>query len=85
MDAVKRVLAVGDVNLDLLLTGLDRLPAAEEESLARGLEFLVGGQTGTGGPARAPAAMPQEPKPTTSSVTALMTCPFSGPSSACRR
>ncbi|OHD74564.1 MAG: hypothetical protein A2V99_02875 [Spirochaetes bacterium RBG_16_67_19] len=47
MDAVKRVLAVGDVNLDLLLTGLDRLPAAEEESLARGLEFLVGGQTAT--------------------------------------
>jgi len=47
MEAVKRVLAVGDVNLDLLLTGLDRLPAAEEELLARGLEFLVGGQTGT--------------------------------------
>jgi sugar/nucleoside kinase (ribokinase family) len=43
----KRVLAVGDVNLDLLFTGLDRLPAAEQESLARGLEFLVGGQTGT--------------------------------------
>jgi len=47
MGTAKRVLAVGDVNLDLLLTGLDRLPAAEEESLARGLEFLVGGQTGT--------------------------------------
>ena len=47
MAAGKRVLAVGDVNLDLLLTGLDRLPAAEEESLARGMELLVGGQTGT--------------------------------------
>jgi sugar/nucleoside kinase (ribokinase family) len=47
MGTVKRVLAVGDVNLDLLFTGLDRLPAAEEECLARGLEFLVGGQTGT--------------------------------------
>lgn len=43
----KRVLAVGDVNLDLLFTGLDRIPAAEQETLAEGLEALVGGQTGT--------------------------------------
>jgi len=43
----KRVLALGDVNLDLLFTGLDRIPAAEQETLAKGLEALVGGQTGT--------------------------------------
>jgi sugar/nucleoside kinase (ribokinase family) len=43
----RRVLAVGDLNVDLVLTGLDRLPGAEQESLAGGLEVLVGGQTGT--------------------------------------
>ena len=43
----KRVLAVGDVNLDLVFTGLDRLPGAERETLAREMEVLVGGQTGT--------------------------------------
>ena len=43
----KRVLAVGDVNMDLVFTGLDRLPSAEQETLAREMEILVGGQTGT--------------------------------------
>jgi sugar/nucleoside kinase (ribokinase family) len=42
-----RVLAVGDINVDLVLTGLDRLPGAEQESLARDMAVLVGGQTGT--------------------------------------
>jgi sugar/nucleoside kinase (ribokinase family) len=43
----KRVLAVGDVNMDLVFTGLDRIPSAEQETLARSLELAVGGQTGT--------------------------------------
>jgi len=43
----KRVLAVGDVNLDLLFTGLESIPGAEQEVLAGGLEAVVGGQTGT--------------------------------------
>jgi len=43
----KRVLAIGDVNLDLLFLGLERLPSAEQESLAQDLQVLVGGQTGT--------------------------------------
>ncbi len=43
----KRVLAVGDVNIDLVFTGLDRIPSAEQETLAHGLELIVGGQTGT--------------------------------------
>lgn len=42
-----RVLAIGDINVDLVFTGLDRLPGAEQESLARDLAVLVGGQTGT--------------------------------------
>jgi len=43
----KRILAVGDVNIDLVFTGLDRIPSAEQEVLAHGLELLVGGQTST--------------------------------------
>lgn len=43
----KRVLAVGDVNVDIVFTGLNRIPVSEQESLALGLETLVGGQTGT--------------------------------------
>ncbi len=43
----KRVLAFGDVNMDLVFTGLDRLPSAEQEALAQGLELVVGGQTAT--------------------------------------
>jgi sugar/nucleoside kinase (ribokinase family) len=44
---VHRVLAVGDVNADLILTGLSRLPQSEQEALAQGFEVAVGGQTGT--------------------------------------
>ncbi len=43
----KRVLAVGDVNMDIVLTGLSRLPGAETESLAREMRSVVGGQTAT--------------------------------------
>jgi sugar/nucleoside kinase (ribokinase family) len=42
-----RVLVVGDVNTDILLTGLDSLPAAETEALARDMHVVVGGQAGT--------------------------------------
>lgn len=43
----KRVLAVGDVNIDIVFTGLTNIPLAEQETLAQGLEAVVGGQTGT--------------------------------------
>ncbi len=43
----KPVLAVGDVNTDILLSGLSRLPGAETESLAQGMRIVVGGQTAT--------------------------------------
>jgi len=43
----KRVLAVGDVNVDIVFTGLNKIPLSEQESLALGLETLIGGQTGT--------------------------------------
>jgi sugar/nucleoside kinase (ribokinase family) len=43
----ERVLAVGDINADLLLMGLDRLPVAEQEVLASDMAVLIGGQTGT--------------------------------------
>ena len=42
-----RVLAVGDVNADLILTGLSTLPQSEQEILATGFEVVIGGQTGT--------------------------------------
>ena len=44
---VPRVLAVGDVNIDLVFTGLAHIPLVEQETLAQGFEVLVGGQTGT--------------------------------------
>jgi sugar/nucleoside kinase (ribokinase family) len=40
-------LAVGDVNADLILTGLSALPQSERESLATGFEVVIGGQTAT--------------------------------------
>jgi sugar/nucleoside kinase (ribokinase family) len=43
----ERVLAVGDVNIDLILTGLTNLPLAEQDTLAEDLQTTVGGQTGT--------------------------------------
>jgi len=42
-----RVLTVGEVNIDIILSGLTRIPLAEQEALARGLDIVVGGQTGT--------------------------------------
>jgi sugar/nucleoside kinase (ribokinase family) len=46
-DFSPHVLAVGDVNADLILTGLPTLPQSEKEILATGFEVVVGGQTGT--------------------------------------
>ncbi len=43
----KRVLAVGDVNIDIVLNGLTNIPLAEQEALAQGIETVVGGQTST--------------------------------------
>jgi sugar/nucleoside kinase (ribokinase family) len=43
----KRVLAVGDVNMDIVFTGLSGMPMPEQETLARGMDFVVGGQAGT--------------------------------------
>jgi sugar/nucleoside kinase (ribokinase family) len=54
----KRVLVVGDVNIDIILTGLPGMPVAEQEMLARGMETVVGGQAGT--IARALARLGQE-------------------------
>jgi sugar/nucleoside kinase (ribokinase family) len=42
-----RVLAVGDVNIDIVLSGLTNIPLAEQETLAQELDIVVGGQTGT--------------------------------------
>ena len=42
-----RVLVVGDVNTDIVFTGLPHLPRAEQDTLARGLTITVGGQAGT--------------------------------------
>jgi sugar/nucleoside kinase (ribokinase family) len=44
---LKKVLAVGDVNIDIILTGLTGMPSAEQEVLARGMQTVVGGQAGT--------------------------------------
>jgi sugar/nucleoside kinase (ribokinase family) len=41
------VLAVGDVDIDIVFTGLTNLPRAEQDTLADSLETTVGGQTGT--------------------------------------
>ena len=43
----RQVIAVGDVNVDILLTGLGGLPRFEQEIVAEGLAIVVGGQTGT--------------------------------------
>ena len=45
--AQKCVLAVGDVDIDIVFTGLTNLPRAEQDTLADSLETTVGGQTGT--------------------------------------
>jgi sugar/nucleoside kinase (ribokinase family) len=43
----KRVLAIGDVNVDIVLANLPEIPRAEQEVLAEGMEVVIGGQTGT--------------------------------------
>jgi len=43
----KRVLTVGDINIDIILSGMRSLPEAERETLASGMDIVVGGQTGT--------------------------------------
>jgi sugar/nucleoside kinase (ribokinase family) len=43
----KRVLAVGEVNMDIIFTGLTNLPRAEQDTMAQSLDIVVGGQTGT--------------------------------------
>ena len=43
----KRVLAVGDVNMDIVFTGLAGMPVPEQETLAQGMDIVVGGQAGT--------------------------------------
>jgi sugar/nucleoside kinase (ribokinase family) len=43
----KRVLAVGDVNMDVVFTGLAGMPVPEQETLAQGMDIVVGGQAGT--------------------------------------
>lgn len=42
-----RVLAVGDVNIDLVLTGLSNIPCSEQEAVGTSFDVLVGGQTAT--------------------------------------
>ena len=43
----KKVLAVGDVNIDIVLSGLTAIPRSEQEVLAQDMRTVVGGQTGT--------------------------------------
>ncbi len=43
----KRVLTVGEVNIDIILSGLAAIPKAEQDTLAQSLDTVVGGQTGT--------------------------------------
>jgi sugar/nucleoside kinase (ribokinase family) len=43
----QRVVTVGDANPDIVFTGLTNLPAAEQDTMASGLEVVLGGQTAT--------------------------------------
>ena len=43
----KRILVLGDVNIDLVFSGLAHLPRSEEDIAAQSLESLVGGQGAT--------------------------------------
>lgn len=43
----RRVVTVGDANPDIIFTGLTKMPFAEEDTLATGLEIVLGGQTAT--------------------------------------
>jgi sugar/nucleoside kinase (ribokinase family) len=42
-----RVVTVGDANPDIIFTGLTNIPCAEQDTLATGLEVVLGGQTAT--------------------------------------
>ena len=43
----RRVVTVGDANPDIIFTGLTNMPHAEQDTLASGLEVVLGGQTAT--------------------------------------
>jgi len=43
----RRVVTVGDANPDIIFTGLTNMPRAEQDTLATGLEVVLGGQTAT--------------------------------------
>ena len=43
----RRVVTVGDANPDIIFTGLTNMPFAEQDTLATGLEIVLGGQTAT--------------------------------------
>jgi sugar/nucleoside kinase (ribokinase family) len=43
----RRVVTVGDVNPDIIFTGLTNMPFAEQDTLATGLQIVLGGQTAT--------------------------------------
>jgi sugar/nucleoside kinase (ribokinase family) len=43
----RRVVTVGDANPDIIFTGLTNMPAAEQDTMASGLEVVLGGQTAT--------------------------------------
>ena len=43
----RRVVTVGDANPDIVFTGLTDIPRAEQDTLATGLEVVLGGQTAT--------------------------------------
>jgi sugar/nucleoside kinase (ribokinase family) len=43
----RRVVTVGDANPDIIFTGLTNIPCAEQDTLATGLEVVLGGQTAT--------------------------------------
>jgi sugar/nucleoside kinase (ribokinase family) len=43
----RRVVTVGDANPDIIFTGLTNIPCAEQDTMASGLEIVLGGQTAT--------------------------------------
>ena len=43
----RRVLVAGDVNIDIVLSGLSHLPRPEQDVEAKGLDILIGGQGAT--------------------------------------
>jgi sugar/nucleoside kinase (ribokinase family) len=43
----RRIVTVGDANPDIIFTGLTNIPLAEQDTMAAGLEIVLGGQTAT--------------------------------------